>query len=160
MRTIPLPWRDTSLLVAFPWSGLSPAAQGLLIALACLTPLALILWLYRYELRLVSGATALALFALRLLVFAVVLALVCLQPVFARDRSVEQPGRVLLAIDCSDSMDIADPQRDAVEKLRLAKGLKLAADICPDDRLAGWIRAYEEQSEPVWVRPDEARGDP
>jgi hypothetical protein len=160
MSTIPLPWRDSSLLVAFPWSGLHPMAQAALIALVCLVPLGLILCLYRYELRLVAGATALALLLLRLAAFTVVLGLVCLQPVYSRDRGIELPGRVLLAIDCSDSMDVADPQREPVEKLRLARALKLAADLCPDDRLAGWIKDYEEKKEPSWAGANEARGDP
>src|SRR5262249_13815075 len=119
-----------------------------------------ILWLYRYELRLVAGLTALALLLLRLAAFAVVLALVCLQPVYSRDRAIDLPGRVLLAIDCSDSMDVVDPQRDPVEKLRLARALRLAADLCPDEQLAGWIKDYEEKKEPSWSRPNEARGDP
>src|SRR5262249_15191359 len=129
MFTIPMPWRDSSLLVAFPWSGLPPLARAVLLAVVCLAPLLLILWLYRYELRLVSGGPARALRGLRRAAFAGVLALVCPQPVYARTHTIALPGRVLRAVDCSDSMDITAPQRDPAEKLRLAKALRLSSDL-------------------------------
>ena len=38
---------------------------------------------------------------------------------YAQSKTKELPGRVLVAVDRSDSMDVADPQRPPVDKLRL-----------------------------------------
>src|SRR5262249_43545344 len=58
MFRLALPWPDTSLLLTPQWSGLvSPVLQALLLLLVVAVPLGLVLWLYRYELRLVSRAT-------------------------------------------------------------------------------------------------------
>src|SRR5437763_371258 len=138
MFAIALPYVDADLVVNPPWSGLDPAAQAGLLALLCLVPLVLLVWLYRYELKLVSGASALGLLLLRLTVLALLLSLVCLQPVVARDRTYGLPGRVLVAVDRSDSMDVADPQREPVDKLRLARALRLADGLCDDARLGAW----------------------
>src|SRR5262245_49344239 len=120
MFTIPLPLPDSSLVMAPPWSHMPAVLQGLILALVCVVPLALILWLYRYELKLVSGGTALLLLGLRLVALAVLLLLVCLQPIYARERTINLPGRVLVVVDRSTSMDVADTQRSPAEKLRLA----------------------------------------
>src|SRR5262245_61732500 len=125
MFTLPLPWPDSSLLVSPPWPGLAGAVRWPLLLALCLVPLVLLAVLYRYELRLVSRLTALALLAARLLVLLLVLLLVCLQPVWAHDRKGELPGKVLIAIDRSLSMDLADPQRTGAEKLRLARAFGL-----------------------------------
>src|ERR1019366_4552631 len=70
------------------------------------------------------------------------------------------PGRVLVAVDRSDSMDVADPQRPAVDKLRLVRALHLGRDVCGDDQLDAWIRDYTEKGSPQWVHDDESRDDP
>src|SRR5262245_36650071 len=111
MFTLPLPWPETSVLLSPPWPGLPFVARCLLLAALVLGPLVLLVTLYRYELRLVSRLTAFALFALRFVVVVLVLALVCLQPIYAHERKRDLPGRVLVAVDRSLSMDIRDPQR-------------------------------------------------
>src|SRR5258708_5945455 len=116
MFTIPLPWPDSSLLIAPPWAGLPVLVRGLLLLALCLVPLLLLVVLYRYELRLVPGRPAFALFGLRLVVFLLVLALLLARPVFARDRHTKLPGRVLIAVDRSASLDVADPQRSPADK--------------------------------------------
>src|SRR6202043_1032726 len=98
-----------------------------------------------YELQLVPGAVALGLLFLRLTCLVVLLFLVCLQPVFAHDHTTPLPGKVLVAVDRSDSMDVADPQREPVEKLRLARALHLAGDLADDAQLDAWIRDYQEK---------------
>src|SRR5436190_7631776 len=120
MKSIPLPFTDAVLLLTPP--------SGLL--LLGLIPLALVIWLYRYELRLIARAAALGLMGLRIFVLLFILALLGLQPSIGRSTSDELRGRVLVAVDRSDSMDIADPQRPAIDKLRLARALKLGDDVC------------------------------
>jgi hypothetical protein len=159
MFLLKLPFDLGDLLLTPPWPGLPPAARAALTAAVCLLPLALILWLYRSELRLVSRLTAGALLSLRLAVLVLILLLVCLQPVYARTRTHTLPGRVLVAVDCSESMHVADPQRSPADKLRLARALRLAEGLCPDELLAGWIADYEQHGGPRWLRPDEKPGD-
>ncbi len=126
MFSIPLPWPDSSLLLAPPWPHLAPAFRFPLLAAIVLAPLLLLIALYRYELRLVRPATAFGLLSLRLLALLVVLCLVCLQPVHAHERRTELPGRVIVVVDRSASMALADPQRDPDEKRRLAAALGVA----------------------------------
>lgn len=160
MTSLKLPFELGDLLLTPQWAGLHPGLQwGLLLAVV-LVPLALILWLYRYELRLVPRLTATSLLTLRVTVLTLILLLVCLQPIYARTKTEGLPGRIVVAVDCSDSMQVADPQRAVVEKLKLARGLALAEGTCPDDLLAGWIADYEAKREPQWVKSDEERDRP
>jgi hypothetical protein len=162
MSSIKLPFfpDDSGLLVNLDWTGLPGPAHATLLAVVCLVPAALIVWLYRYELRLVSRAVATTLLSLRLVVLALVLFLVCLRPIYARDRTEGLPGRVIVAVDRSGSMDVTDPQRPLAEKLRLARALKLADGLCTDAQLARWAEDHEKDREPRWLADDEAPGDP
>jgi hypothetical protein len=155
---LPSDWGE--VLLTSQWAGLPHAVQVLILLGVCLVPLGLILWLYRYELRLVSRLMAAGLLSLRLLVLVLMLMLVCFQPIYARTSRSDLPGRILIAVDCSDSMGIVDPQREPVEKLRLARALRLAADVCPDELLSGWIADYEKKKEPQWVKDEEVKDDP
>jgi hypothetical protein len=156
MFSLKLPFDLGDVLLTPQWTGLSPALQTPLIAAVCLVPLGLVLWLYRYEMQLVARATALSLLCLRFLVLSLLLVLVCLQPIYGRTRTDALPGYVLVAVDRSASMDVADRQRPPVEKLRLARALKLANGIRTDAQLDGWIADYEQKGSPQWLKP----GDP
>lgn len=136
MFSIPLPWPDSSLLLSPPWPHLAPGLRWPLLGGIVVVPLLLLWTLYRYELRLVRPSTAFGLLALRLSALAVVLFLVCLQPIHARERRTNLPGRVIVAVDRSLSTAIADPQRAPADKIRLAKALRLADDIP-----AAWLAA-------------------
>jgi hypothetical protein len=160
MFRIRLPLFDADLLLKPPWPEMPLPLQLLLLGLAALVTIGLVLWLYRYELRLVTRGAATALLGLRLVALVLLLLLVCLEPVYARETRRELPGRVLVVVDRSDSMDVADPQRKPAEKLRLARALKLATGLCPGRQLDEWIRAHEGGAGPRWVEPDEARDDP
>src|SRR5262245_42254024 len=130
MFRLALPWKDASLLFEAQGTGvLPPAVQVLLLLLLCVVPVSLVLWLYRYELQLVPRAAAGFLLALRLVALVLLLLVVCLQPTYARERHYGLPGRVLIAVDRSDSMEVVDPQRTPAEKLRLARALQLANDL-------------------------------
>jgi hypothetical protein len=139
MFTLPLPWPDTYLLLSPPWPHLPPLVRWPLLSALVAVPLGLLLWLYRYELKLVKRFTAFCLLSLRLLVLALILALVCLQPVYARDVRYELPGRVLVVVDRSGSMELADPQRAMADKLRLVRALKLLPGDVPPSLIEQWI---------------------
>src|SRR5215469_7343228 len=156
MYTVRLRPFDADLLLTPQWEG-PPLLKWGLFLLVCGVPLALVVWLYRYELRLVKRPTALGLLGLRVVALVLILFLACLQPIYARSRTEGLPGRVLVAVDRSDSMDVADPQRPAVEKLRLARALKLCGDLATDAQLTEWIDAYEQKRVLDWAGHDEAR---
>jgi hypothetical protein len=160
MHRINLPGTDASLLLAPRWGELSPFLQVALLLLIVAVPVALVVLLYRYELRLIKRGVAIGLLALRLIVLLLILFLLGLQPVYARTHTEELPGRVLVAVDRSDSMDVTDPQRPAVEKLRLALALKVAGDVCPDALLQDWIKQYDDTGDVRrWVADNELADD-
>ncbi len=164
MLRITLPFTDWSLLFSPRWGDLEQPAQIALLAALGLVPVLLVLWLYRYELRLVRRSVAGVLLVLRLLVIALLWCVVGMQPVLARSTTEELPGRVVIAVDRSASTSVADPQRTKLEKLRLARALKIRADGGePSDALLDiWIRHYKnkgEAAEPVWVGPEVYRDD-
>src|SRR4051812_46763696 len=139
MLRFDLPYTDTSLLLTPRFGGHSPLVQGMLLAL-CLLPIVLVGWLYRYELRLVRRAAAGVLLSLRLLVVVMLVFMVAFRPVAARPVAETVPGRVVVGLDLSDSMGVTDPQRPLADKLRLARALGLARDLCSDAEIDGWIR--------------------
>mgnify|MGYP001278283079 CR=1 FL=1 len=121
------------------------AGGGLLahfaVAAAALVPIALVIWLYRTEMTLVRPAVARSLLALRLTAVAVVLAALLFRPGIGRSLTETVRGRVVVAFDRSDSMEVTDPQRPLIEKLRLARALRLVGDLANDRKLDDWISA-------------------
>src|SRR5260370_30382939 len=111
MLRIPLTSPDTTLLLTPRWADYSGPWQTSLWLLGCALPLALIIWLYRKELRLVRPLTALSLLGLRLLIILALLVILAFQPVVVRSQVEEVLGRVMVAIDRSASIDISDPPR-------------------------------------------------
>jgi hypothetical protein len=160
MHRISLPGTDASLLVSPRWAELPPLLQVAILVLAFVVPLALVMLLYRYELRLIKPGAAIGLLALRLVVVVLILFLLGLQPVYARTHTEELPGRVLIAVDRSDSIGVTDPQRPPVEKLRLALALKVGGDVCPGSLLQDWIKQYDDTGDVrKWVADNEAPDD-
>jgi len=154
-----VPYTDYRILFSPRWSELPGAIQGILLVLLCVAPAALMISLYRYELKLVARRTALGLLALRLAVITFLLLILGLQPVVAHVPVESLPGRVLIAVDHSDSMEASDPQRSTLDKLLMARALNIASDLCTDHELAGWIQAYRDNQTPEWIGPDEFPGD-
>jgi hypothetical protein len=128
MLRIDLPFSDGALLLQ-PRFAESSLALQILAGLIGILPFVLIGWLYRTELRLVRLVVARALLVLRLSVVGLVLVLIGFQPVLARTITETVPGRVVVAVDRSESMGIADPQRSLAEKLKLVRALRLVSDI-------------------------------
>jgi von Willebrand factor type A domain len=146
------------LLLTPRWNDYPLHVQFGVLLLAAL-PILLVLWLYGYEMRLVKRSTAIRLLTLRLFVLAFLLFIALLQPIVVRTTTEEFPGRVVIAVDRSDSMDVIDPQRPLLDKLRLARALHLAGDLVPDAQLDTWIKQVEEKGEPTWVAANEAAND-
>lgn len=82
----------------------------------------LLVVLYREERRLVSRRLGLGLLGLRLAA-ALVLVLILFEPIAARSRRETVRGRVIVAVDVSESMETADPGRPAGDRARLARVL-------------------------------------
>lgn len=147
------------------WGEMDPGGQGALIVLIIGLPIALILWLYTYEMRLVKRSTAAALLLLRLVVILVIVTLVCFQPAVIEKFEAEKkkeppPGRVIVAVDVSRSMDVPDPQLEPLEKLRIARALRLAERVAATELLDDWIEQYQKQkADLVWVKPNEFKDD-
>ena len=93
--------------------------------------------------RLVPRRFALCLLGLRVGVVAALFLTITLDPILARSVKEEVPGRVLIAVDRSDSMKITDPNRPLAEKLRLGKLLKLTTDLASEGQHDSWIRQAE-----------------
>jgi hypothetical protein len=110
MHAWKLPFDLGDILLTPQWAGMNPVLQAVLLAVLILLPLVLMLWLYRYEMQLVRRSAAIGLLCLRVAVLTLLLILVCLQPIYGRTYTEELPGYVLVAVDRSASMDIADRQ--------------------------------------------------
>jgi hypothetical protein len=137
---VPLPEENSYLMLAPRWTELGMTGQVVVLALLFLAPLVLVAWLYRRELKRVGGSTAFVLLFVRFLLVGLVGVLIGLQPVVARYGS-SQGGRVLVAVDRSSSMDVADPLRESEEKARLARAFSSGARTLPPADVEPWTRS-------------------
>lgn len=115
----------------------------------------LVVVLSRYERRLVPARVGYSLLGLRVGVI-VVLWLALLQPVLTWNIDRERTGRVIVALDLSESMGTADRIATKAEKLRTALGLGMIGN---DENRERWLRVladFEADREPTWVDEDEA----
>ncbi|MFO0967262.1 MAG: hypothetical protein U0793_17005 [Gemmataceae bacterium] len=138
----PLPDSDEALTLTPRWGDADHPLQFALLVLAPLLLAALLLYLFRWEARLVRRRAAVFLVTLRLLVIAALWFVACFEPRLISESSETLPNRVLIAIDGSGSMDLPDPQRSPAAALRLARLLKLAPASLSDpvlDRCAEYL---------------------
>jgi hypothetical protein len=112
---------------------LAGSGQGWLWLLAGLAALALLVMLYREERRLISRASGLGLLSLRVLA-AAVLVFALFEPIATRAWRETVRGRVLVAVDDSESMTTVDLKRPEAEWKALATS--------PGDRIQGLSRRY------------------
>ncbi|HUG90345.1 MAG TPA: hypothetical protein VML55_05910 [Planctomycetaceae bacterium] len=116
--------------------------------------LVLIVLLLRYERRLVPRNVGNTLLVFRLAVLAAVF-LVLLQPTFVRELDRERTGRIIVALDLSESTETTDVHATNAEKLRWARALGMIGNPSIDARLDRWIGEYEAGREPDLVDDDE-----
>jgi len=148
MYRIELPIIDGFLLLTLPFGTLSRWLQ--VTALVSIIGLLgyLVFRLYRLEASYVPRPWARCLLVLRMAMIAFVLGIIGLQPILRHVVKQTIPSHVLIAIDRSDSMNITDPQRNPLEKLELARSLKLASDLASTEQLDGWIEQLKQLSPP------------
>ena len=126
------------------------AVWAVAVVLACV----LIVVLLRYERRLVRARVGNTLLLLRLAVLAALL-FTLLEPVSTWMVDKERTGRILLAVDLSQSMFTVDKHATNAEKLRWARGIGMIGNDRINARLDRWVAAYEAEEEPPWVDADE-----
>lgn len=114
--------------------------------------------LLRYERRLVSPRVGWTLLGLRLAVLAV-LFLTFLQPILTWTVDRKKTGRVMIAVDLSESMETTDDHASRADKLRWARGLGMIGNATIADRLDRWTRELDDGREPSWTDASEAADD-
>lgn len=124
------------------------------LALLCCGCVAAIAALFHYEQRLIPRPLGWTLLGLRVLLV-LVLFLTLLAPVWTYSHDETRTGRVLLAVDVSQSMDTVDLQASDAEKIRWAEALGMLGNPEIRGRTRAWARALDEGREPEWVLPDE-----
>lgn len=142
----------------FLFNALGDPGWLVLLALAVLVSAVCIWLLYRYERRLISRKLGWTLLSLRLLAVAVVF-LTLLEPVISWTIDREKTGRVVLAVDVSDSMSTSDGHADKAERLRWLRALDMIGNEQVDARLDRYLEAFRNDQEPDWVAPDESLGE-
>ncbi len=143
MTSISLPFSDLALRLSLPFAGIPITLRVCITFFGLLLFVFLLVQLYRYEMKLIRRPFALSLLGLRLAAFILIFLTLALQPILARTIEEEVPGRVIIAIDRSDSMKVTDPSRPLSEKLRIAKVLKLVPDLATDAELEAWAKDCE-----------------
>ena len=114
----------------------------------------LIVMLLAYERKLVPKPVGNTLLVLRLLVLAVFF-LTLLKPALTWELDKKSSGRVLVAIDLSESMGTTDAHATKAEKLRWARVLGLIGNAENKSRLDSWQAAFAKGEEPEWVAAEE-----
>jgi len=152
-----LPFTDVLIRYAPRWEG-NGALGVVALALLAVVPCVLILMLARYESRLVSKFTAIRLVGLRIVALLLILLLILCQPVAAWPIREKPREVVIIAVDRSGSMDVCDPQRPVVDKLKLAAALNMARDIVPDLQLQDWIDQLMQGEAIRWTGDAEYAG--
>ncbi|HEY2784100.1 MAG TPA: hypothetical protein VGJ05_03920, partial [Fimbriiglobus sp.] len=140
MFAFSLPGSDASLIFAPPFGGLASPLRALAVVGLFAVGIALLVWLYRNEIKLIPKRFAVPLLLLRILAFALILATLLFEPVLSRTVREEVPGKVVIALDTSDSMRVSDPHRTPRQKMHLARILKLLPDVGEDV-----LRDYESR---------------
>lgn len=131
--------------------GLQESSKFWGLVIAFVLAVACILLLFQYERRLVARSLGNTLMALRLAGI-LVLFLALLEPIWTWSYEDERTGRVIVAIDASESMDTVDEFATRAEKLRWAKALGL---VTASEQIDRWIKAFEAGEEPEWVTENE-----
>jgi hypothetical protein len=149
--TVPLPFTPVRLDLELPFVFLPTFLRVIAFFAALGLFVALVVRLYWAELRQVSPRAARVLLGLRVMAFAAVFVVLAGAPVVVRTVRESVPGRVLVAVDLSDSMRVTDPDRPIAEKLRLARALRLHDGVTADERIDEWLREAEQAGSPRYA---------
>ena len=134
---------------------LDSPARLVLGALAVLAAAVLVVKLLQFERQLVPDSTSRWLLGLRLSVI-VLLGAALAEPAINLSQDLARRGRIVVAIDRSQSMTMSDPQASRAERLRWARGLGLIGNDRINQRLDRWVEDLEAGHEPRWVDEGEA----
>lgn len=129
-------------------------ARLVLGGLAILAAAFLLTRLLQFERQLVPPRASRWLLGLRLAVV-ILLGLALAEPAMSISRDLARRGRIVIAIDRSESMTMIDAQSTAAEKLKWARGLGLIGNDRINSRLDRWIADLDAEREPRWVDPEE-----
>ena len=132
------------------FSGAKSPFWVLCSVLSVVAVLLLSVWLMRLQRRMVSRNVGWVLMSLRIAVLAVMLTLL-LQPVLTTQLDVTQRGRIIVAVDASQSMEIHDTNAPLGEKLRWAQALGMLGNQETDKLIQQWVTAAEAGEEPNWL---------
>ncbi len=137
------------------WHGLSHSLLWqCVLVLSLVSAGVMICMLYGYERRLVPPSVGNTLLVLRLLVIGC-LFVTFLEPALNWTYDTKRNGRIVVAVDVSESMTTADVHALPSEKLRWARALGMIGEQASPERLAAWQTAYDNHQEPEWVAPQE-----
>ncbi len=133
------------------WASLSVLALVIVAAV-------LVILLSKYERKLVPPSVGFGLLVLRLTVIAVIW-LALQQPVLTWSVDRERTGRVVVALDLSESMTTTDKIATKAEKLRWAMGLGIIGNEQNKVRVLRWLADLEADREPSWLDDNEGAND-
>lgn len=131
--------------------GLESALWVTALLLVLIASIVCVALLFRYERQLIARKLGNTLLALRLAVLAV-LGIILLEPVLAWTLDLEKSGRIVVAVDVSQSMETKDEQATKSEKLLTAQALGLLSGESP---VEAWGKAWDAGREPDWATATE-----
>ncbi|WP_145197830.1 vWA domain-containing protein [Thalassoglobus polymorphus] len=133
---------------------LQSQSRWLTLSVACAVAIVLIAKLHEYERKLVSPTLGTSLLALRMFLILIIF-LTLLEPVWTWSYDKETLGRVVVALDVSESMETRDQHAALSEKLRWAKSLGMFGKKGSKGDVDEWIRRLESKEEPEWISEEE-----
>jgi hypothetical protein len=145
-------------MLGFAWPtfrGVESTSWLIVLLVVGATALTCVTLLYSYERKLVDRKLGHTLLLLRLASLSVIF-FALFEPVSRWSEDLSTTGRVVVALDVSESMDTLDSVATDAEKLRWVKGLGMLGRGDGAERVDQWIDAYDKNQEPSWVDPQES----
>jgi hypothetical protein len=152
-----IPFTSTHMEFTAPFRFLPTSLQPIALLILLAGTVYLFAHLYRLEASRVSRRVAFFLLVLRATAVIGVFLVWTTNPVAAWTVRAREAGRVIVAVDLSDSMRVNDPSRPVIEKLRLAQALGLHHGVAADESLLEWIQTVPRGGEPAFQsKPEKA----
>ncbi len=143
---------------SFLFQALTNSAWFWFVLLCCLAAAGLIVMLLNYERRLVSRRVGITLLCLRLTTIAVLL-FTFMEPVISAKLDQAKAGRIVVAVDLSESMTTTDRFATQAELLRWARAIELIGNAQINERLDNYQQAFDAGREPQWVAEHETQSE-